>query len=125
MNKKTLLLVSIATLLLSCDQHKNETFVNVSQSNKNLTMLIQQEPNEGYTLMKNNCYACHNPNTESHDDLLAPPFRAVKMRYSRQYDTKEDFVKAIVKWVQNPEEEKALMFGAIKQFNLMPKQTIS
>ena len=71
--------------------------------------------------MKNNCYACHNPNTESHGDILAPPFKAVKMHYNREYDTKEDFVKAIVNWVQNPEEDKALMFGAVKRFKVMPK----
>jgi cytochrome c551/c552 len=124
MNKKVILLVSIVALFMSCNQTKKEGFVSIEEANKDLALIRNQEPGEGYTLMKNNCYACHNPNTESHDDILAPPFKAVKMHYNREYDNKKDFVDAMVNWVQNPEEDKALMFGAIKRFKVMPKMPL-
>ncbi|MCF6280145.1 MAG: c-type cytochrome [Flavobacteriaceae bacterium] len=121
MNKKVILLVSVAFLFMSCNQTKKEEFVNITEANKDLDLLTNQEKSKGYTLMKNNCYVCHNPNTASHDDILAPPFKAVKMHYNRAYSTKEEFVNAMVNWVQNPEEDKALMFGAVKRFKVMPK----
>lgn len=125
MNKKVILLVSVVALLMSCNQTKKETPVNVTEVNKDVSLLVNQEPSEGYTLMKNNCYACHNPNTASHDDIIAPPFKAVKMHYNRGYDTKEDFVNAMVNWVQNPVEDNALMFGAVKRFKVMPALPLS
>ena len=121
MNRKIFLVVSIVALFMSCNQTKKEGFVNVAEVNKDLALLINQEPNKGYTLMKNNCYVCHNPNTVSHDNILAPPFKGVKMHYKRTYKNKEAFVYAVVNWVQNPEEDKALMFGAVKRFKVMPK----
>jgi len=119
--KKLILLVIFSGMLLGCNETKKEKLVNVTEANKDLALLQNQEPSKGYTLMKNNCYACHNPNTASHDDILAPPFKAVKMHYNREYDNKKDFVDAMVNWVQNPEEDKALMFGAVKRFKVMPK----
>jgi len=121
MNKKVILIASIAVLLMSCNQTKKEKGTEVMALNTDITTVATQNDSEGYTLMKNNCYACHNPNTTSHDDIIAPPFKAVKMHYNREYDTKEDFVAAMVNWVQNPEEDKALMFGAVRRFNVMPK----
>jgi len=47
---------------------------------------------------------------------------AVKMRYSRRFDSKDEFVDAMVSWTMNPEKEKALMRGAVDKFKLMPKQ---
>ena len=107
---------------MSCNQTKKESTTNESTTKKNeVAAVVNQEKSEGYTLMKNNCYACHNPNTKSHDDIIAPPFRGVKMHYTREYDNKKDFVNAVVNWVQNPEEDKALMFGAVNKFKVMPK----
>ncbi len=81
---------------------------------------IKMTSDMGYDLLKNNCYVCHNPAAKSHDDLLAPPLMAVKMRYSKQYTSKEEFIAAIVDWVQHPTEEKALMKGAVNKFKVMP-----
>lgn len=75
---------------------------------------------KGYQLLKTNCYACHNPNAESHDKLLAPPMAAIKMRYIRQFNTKKEFVNEIVKWATNPTHENAKMVGAVNQFKVMP-----
>jgi len=117
---KILILISSAVVLFtSCNQTAKQaeyvdTFKQKSQANT-------LETDKGYILIKNYCYACHNPNAVSHDSILAPPFRAVKIRYSRVHDNKKDFVNAIVSWAQNPDENKALMYGAVQRFKVMPK----
>ena len=85
---------------------------------------IKTTSDAGFDLLKENCYVCHNPAAKSHDDLLAPPLMAVKMRYSKQYTSKEEFIAAIVDWVQHPTEEKALMKGAVNNFKVMPSLPI-
>ena len=47
---------------------------------------------------------------------------AVKRRYMKEYDSKEDFVKAIVAYAIDPKTENALMIGAVDKFTAMPKQ---
>lgn len=118
MREKLILLVSVTTLFISCSQIKKKESLSAITKTE---VSVNNSTNEAYTLMKNNCYVCHNPKTVSHDSLLAPPFVAVKRHYSMQYTNKKDFVDAIVNWVQNPEEDKALMFGAVKRFKVMPK----
>jgi len=46
---------------------------------------------------------------------------AIKWRYKKQYNNKADFVEGVVAWGLNPTEETALMKGAVKEFNIMPK----
>lgn len=122
MDKKVILLASIVTLLMSCNKTSKEKNVDITALNTNNAIIATNlNDSTGYTLMKNNCYVCHNPNATSHDAIIAPPFKAVKMHYKREYNTKENFVNAMVNWVQNPDEDKALMFGAVKRFNVMPK----
>jgi len=121
MNKNVILLVSTVILLMSCNQTKKEEIVAITKVNKEIFILDNDKNSEGYTLMKNNCYVCHNPNTSSHDDILAPPFKAVKMHYTRQYNTKEGFVNAMTNWVQNPSKDNVLMPGAVNKFKIMPK----
>jgi len=79
------------------------------------------EQSEGYSLLKNYCYACHSVSTKSHDDIIAPPLVAIKRRYKSYYLTKEAFIDGISKWVSDPKEENALMRGAVSQFKVMPK----
>jgi len=81
--------------------------------------------NEGLTLIKNTCYACHNPNTKSHDDIIAPPLIAVKKRYSMAYPSKDEFVREMTNWIVNPTKDMALMRGAVDKFNVMPNLSIS
>ena len=111
------LIISMLLILsYSCKKEKsNEVTENQSKD------LISQSL-EGYELLKNQCYACHSPISSSHDEIIAPPMAAVKMRYSRSYTTKEEFVEAMVSWAMNPNKEKALMRGAVNRFQQMPKQ---
>lgn len=115
-------LVSLAMLFLTSCVQNNTTAEKGVQV---LTATIAKKPieSEGYKLLKQNCYACHNPLAASHDDLLAPPMVAVKRRYKVSYDSKEDFTKAIVEWSKDPKEENAMMRGAVDNFKVMPKQT--
>ncbi|MCF6360477.1 MAG: hypothetical protein L3J29_06910 [Cyclobacteriaceae bacterium] len=77
-----------------------------------------------YMLLKNQCLICHG-GAPSHDELIAPPMAAIKWRYSKQFDNKEDFVNGIVAWGVDPKEEEALMKGAVKRFKVMPKLATS
>ena len=122
MYKKLLVSISIVSLLTSCNQSSKEKETEAYQDSEK-TVIAQTkaiQTKEGYALMKENCYVCHNPESVSHDAILAPPFKAVKMHYTRNYDSKEEFVSAIVKWVQHPSEENALMPGAVDKFKVMP-----
>ena len=95
------------------------------KKNKEVTKtepISQLEEEEGYILLKNNCYACHSVNSASHDAIIAPPMVAVVRRYKMSYQNKEAFVEAVTNWVLNPTEEHALMRGAVSQFKVMPKQ---
>ncbi len=120
MSTKVILLVSIMAILTSCNNTKKET-LSTQPITQNKAINTNTQENKGYTLLKNNCYVCHNPNAKSHDEIIAPPFMAVKKRYTREFDNKKDFINAVTNWVQNPTEEKALMRGAVKQFKIMPK----
>lgn len=113
--------LALALLAVSCKEAaKKENNYDVV-SNNEATNRASKVENEGLLLMKKNCYSCHNPNASSHENIIAPPFKAVKMRYQKEFSTKEDFVKAVVSWSQNPIAENALMLGAVKRFNVMPK----
>ena len=120
--KKFIALISLSIGLMSCSSWTKEKNEGITAQNAATASTLQTS--EGYTLMKNNCYACHNPNSASHDDLIAPPLVAVKRRYQMQYPKKEEFVNAMVEWVQNPSQEKILMPGAVNQFNVMIKMPL-
>ena len=105
-------------LILSCADKKETPHEGAEVQSKDMT----SEYAEAHQLLKNQCYACHSPISSSHDVIIAPPMAAVKLRYSRSYTTKEEFVEAMVSWAMNPDKEKALMRGAVDRFQRMPKQ---
>lgn len=116
---KPIILIQVILLFffIGCNEKKQETSGKLSDAS--ITTQIQSE---GYTLLKNNCYACHSVTTKSHDEIIAPPMIAIKRRYKMNYNTKEEFVEAVTSWALNPTKEHALMRGAVMQFNVMPKQ---
>ncbi len=122
MYKKLLITISIVSLVSSCNQSNKEGKTEAYQDTEEATIakMGTTQSKDGYALMKENCYVCHNPEAVSHDAIIAPPFKAVKMHYMNNYDSKESFVTAIVNWVQNPSEENALMKGAVDKFKVMP-----
>ncbi|HEY9220405.1 MAG TPA: c-type cytochrome [Lutibacter sp.] len=102
---------------VGCSEKKQDTSVKIAEAN-----IPAQIQSDGYTLLKNNCYACHSVTTKSHEEIIAPPMIAIKRRYKMNYNSKEEFVNAISNWALNPTKEHALMRGAVMQFNVMPKQ---
>jgi len=110
------LLLAILIVTFSC---KNNT-----DSAKNVQDYIQVSPDEviqsdAYKKMKTLCFSCHSPTAEM-EMRMAPPMVAVKMHYTEKYDNQKDFITAIWGFMQNPENDKALMKGAVKKFGLMP-----
>ena len=71
------------------------------------------------TLIDTKCMVCHGIK-DNHDAMLAPPFAHIKKKYSKVYPDINDFVAAFSSFTVQPSEEKAMMFGALKQFKVMP-----
>ena len=75
----------------------------------------------GKKIIETECYLCHNPKA-SEVSMIAPPMVAIKKHYIDSTTTKEQFTKAIVGWINDPQEEKSKMPGAINRFGIMPYQ---
>lgn len=114
---KNILLFLISILFFSCNQ-KKEAYKVV----ENETATLDTIAHNGKKLMETHCYVCHSPTAKENEGRIAPPMIAVKSRYLMDYDTKEDFVKAISAFVENPTDDHAIMYGAVKKFGVMPKQ---
>ncbi|GGD28378.1 Tll0287-like domain-containing protein [Flavobacterium orientale] len=111
---KSSIVLFVFLSLLSC-QKKNELL----EIQKDLT---QAEAEHAQKLMQTHCYICHSPTASETQGRIAPPMVAIKARYLMDNKTKEEFVSPIEQFVENPTEDKALMYGAIKKHGLMPKQ---
>ncbi len=113
---KILFVITLVTIT-SCSESK--------KNSKKVTEVVETSTNtdnEGYKLIQQHCYACHSVTSKSHDEIIAPPMVAVKRRYKMSYATEKEFVTAITNWTLDPKEENALMFGAVQNFKVMPKQ---
>ena len=115
--KKIVLLLT--TILLFSFIKKKETPHYIAQNNN---LLTDFDTTEGKKLMETHCYLCHNPNASENKGSIAPPMIAVKSHYLMEYKSKEDFVKAITTFVENPTAENAILHGAVTRFGVMPKQ---
>jgi mono/diheme cytochrome c family protein len=104
--------------MLSCNTSNKENYL-VKKEHSELS-----NAHPGKELMETNCNVCHSP-TVSHDNRLGPPMIAVKKHYIDADTSKEVFIDAIQRWLKNPNEEDAKMFGAVKRFGVMPKQNFS
>ena len=111
------LIISVLCIV-SCTDSKKNAQNNPTELNKNSL----DSTSAGLSLLKKHCYICHSPESSSHDEIIAPPMAAVKMRYQMSYASQQEFVDAIVSWTMDPNQENALMKGAVDQFKVMPKQ---
>lgn len=118
---KNLILLFAVVFFVSCQSNKKEDFKPLETN----TAQIDTVEHQGKKLMETNCYLCHSPNANENEGRVAPPMIAVKSRYLMDYKSKEEFVKAIVNFAENPNEDDAKMFGAVKKFGVMPKQVFS
>ena len=115
---KNYLFTLFVLLLASCQKEKKEVQpIPVEES-----VVIANE-HEGKKLMETHCYLCHSPNADENQGRIAPPMVAIKARYiDKEGYTKEEFIAAVASFVENPTEDKALMYGALKKHGLMPRQ---
>ena len=119
--KKIHAFLVIVVILISCVK-KEDTSKSASDKKVATKEQLTQQENEDLQLFKQTCYACHSVVSKSHDEIIAPPMAAVKMRYLMSYPEREDFINAVVSYASDPKAENALMFGAVQQFKAMPKQ---
>lgn len=117
MKRLYVIAIILMLVLLGCTNSKGN--IKINEKREFATNLIE---NDGLKLLQQKCYACHSVNSTSHDAIIAPPMVAVVRRYKMLYQNKEAFIEGVTNWVLNPNEEKALMRGAVSQFNVMPKQ---
>ena len=121
MKKITIILVVVALVFASCKETKETKTVA-----ENTAKVATVNNKKGYALMKQNCFVCHmeKPAPSKRGQMIAPPMIRVQEHYKPNYPEKGAFVVAIKTWVNNPTEDKVMMPGAVRKFNLMPKQNI-
>lgn len=111
---KQLFTILIITIFFGCQKSDKPGY-------KAKVTVSDQEKYPGKKLMKMQCYVCHNPKATS-EARIAPPMIAVKNHYLTKGISKEDFIKDIQNWIQNPSIKNSKMPGAVKRFGVMPKQ---
>jgi len=68
------------------------------------------------------CMACHTEQTGGGPgNRVAPPPFALKLHYIEHFKDKEIFIKAMSRYLQNPNKEDSLMPEAVEKFGLMNK----
>lgn len=123
MGYKVYLVGFVLVLNFSGKSKSNEnTLVDGDKPEIHSIDLISSEA--GLIGLQTNCYTCHNPNTESHDQMLAPPLAGIKYKYMSLYPEEEEFINKMSEFVVLPTKEKALMKGPVKRFGLMPKPAL-
>ncbi len=70
----------------------------------------------GEKIYKTQCAFCHTK-----EELIAPDMNKIKAAYLKKYKTKEAFVKAVTKFVENPDKKNAIYKAGIDNFTDMPK----
>ncbi|SFU29781.1 Protein of unknown function [Pustulibacterium marinum] len=83
------------------------------------------KPEEAHALLTQKCYVGHSVTAEHDSGRIAPPMVAVKTRYLKEANSKEEFIQAISAFVNEPSEGNAKMRGAVKRFGVMPYQQFS
>ncbi len=121
MNKYIIIIVFIAFSSLGCNtKEKSKTSENSKEDPVKETVAADSK---GYALMKQKCFICHfeRPDPAKRNQMIAPPMLRVQEHYKPSYSDKESFVKAVMAYINNPSQEKTLMPGTIKKFNIMPR----
>lgn len=115
-NKLLLLSIVVSGFFISCSQ--SETKAEAADVNDNEQTTTD---NKALALLKTNCFNCHNP--DMGESRVAPPLFKIREHYYDEEITKEEFVAAIINFINNPTEENSIMPGAVRNFGLMPKMS--
>jgi len=125
--KKIIIISALAlTAFISCNTKKEKKVTENTQTTETVVK-TPKVSEKGYALMKQNCFVCHmeKPDPSKRGQMIAPPMLRVQEHYKPSYPNKEEFVQAIKTWVNNPTEDKVMMPGAVRKFNLMPKLAVA
>jgi hypothetical protein len=99
-----------------------QTLTPVRKSTKTETATNNVYNTKGYALMKQYCFACHFESMASGmGSQAAPPVYKLQKQYKLATTNKEHFIKEIMKWVQDPKDERMLLNRAVFVFGKMPK----
>lgn len=122
MKKHILIILLLLIVVTSCKEEKKEN-TSAEATQKTEEAKGSATALNGYELMQQKCFICHfeKPDPAKMSQMIAPPILRVQEHYKPTYPKKEDFIKAVMSYVNNPSEDKTLMPGAVKKFNLMPK----
>lgn len=74
----------------------------------------------GKSLMETQCYACHSPR-QSREFQAGPVMAEIKTQYLTKYPKREDFIQAIVDFVNDPVANRSIIKDAGTRFTPMPK----
>lgn len=115
----------LLAILGSCNTYQKEKGLESIQGITPTTREAERnvvQNSRGYLLMQQKCYICHTetPAPSSSGQMIAPPMVNIQEHYKPSFPDKEEFINAMVSFIQKPSEEKTLMPGAVKKFNLMP-----
>ena len=126
--KKFILLLSAIFMFSACNSTQKPKEESVSGEPAKTTQETAQASDvtsseqDGYAMMKQFCFSCHfeKPDPSKRDQMIAPPMANVQQHYKSTYPDKDEFIQAVVNWVNKPDENKVLMPGSVRRFNLMP-----
>jgi len=126
MKVSNLMIVLIGLVLYGCNNKPNNLSKELNNEEQMEIKAIMSISNkDGLSMLQTNCYSCHNPNSESHDNMLAPPLAGIKYKYKKLYKTEELFIAQMSDFIDKPTKENAVMKGPVRRFGLMPKTSLS
>lgn len=107
-----------ASLLLGAGVYQSSNAAEKETEQAKMTKNMESHDKHlGEKVYKTYCMACHV--TEGRPSI-APPIFAVKNHVLAEFPEREDFIKRVTEWVKAPNQNEALMPGAIRKFGLMP-----
>ena len=114
--KKYILIIAFIALNITACNNKEKSKAS-ENSNEELPKETSAIVSKGYELMKQKCFICHfeKPDPAKMAQMIAPPMLRVQEHYKPAYAEKENFVKAVMAYVNNPSQDKTLMPGAVKK----------
>ncbi|NPA44212.1 MAG: hypothetical protein GXO49_01630 [Chlorobi bacterium] len=119
--KKLTFIIIASLFIFSCNSEENKE-KTAKDTNSKKEEVVATENSEAYKLMKQKCIICHieKPSPDMKGKMTAPPMMRIKEHYMPSFPSKEEFIKAVVNFSKNPTEDKVLMPGSVRKFNLMP-----
>ncbi|EAR01843.1 DUF3365 domain-containing protein [Maribacter sp. HTCC2170] len=119
MNKIFPFILTILFVTVSCKDSKKSEYSTSDKADSQEIVTTEEHP--GKKIMETECYICHDATTPE-ESRIAPPMIAIKTRYTIANTSKEEFVEQMWDFVSDPTEEKAVMYGALSKFGVMPYQ---